>query len=93
MATRISVDKEDRVVITWLKASITDNRGEVLKPGPRSVLEAVKRSTQPANHASRNRIPRRWMHVDLLLQFLTSSWKMDHCRIEAKARRIRTMVI
>jgi len=40
----------------------------VLKPGPRSLLEAVKRSTQPTNHASRDRIPRRWLHVDLLMQ-------------------------
>ncbi|KAG2540833.1 hypothetical protein PVAP13_9NG584114 [Panicum virgatum] len=67
-ATRRSVDKEGRIVITGLKASISDNRGEVLKPGPRGLLEAVKRSTQPANHASRSRIPRRWLHVDLLTQ-------------------------
>ena len=38
---RRSVDKEGRVVVTWLKASINDNRGEVLKLGPRSLLEAI----------------------------------------------------
>jgi len=67
-ATRRSVNKEGMIMITGLKASISDNRGEVLKPGPRGLLEAVKRSTQPANHAIRNRIPQRWLHVDLLTQ-------------------------
>jgi len=51
------VDKEGRVVVTWVEASISDNREEVLKRGSKSLLEAVKRSTQLANHASRDRIP------------------------------------
>ena len=42
-ATR-SVDKESRIAVTWLEASISDNRGEVLKPDPRSLLEPIKRS-------------------------------------------------
>ena len=42
-ATR-SDDKESRIVVTWLEASISDNRGEVLKLDPRSLLEPVKRS-------------------------------------------------
>jgi hypothetical protein len=63
------VNKKSRIMVAGFKASINDNRGEVLKPGPRSLFEAIKRTTQTANHASRDRIPRRWLHVDLLTQF------------------------
>jgi hypothetical protein len=37
---RRSVNKEGRVMITGRKASISDNRGEVLEPGTRGLLEA-----------------------------------------------------
>jgi len=37
-----SVNKEGRVKIIGLKDSISENRGEVLKPGTRSLLEAIK---------------------------------------------------
>ncbi|RLN36400.1 hypothetical protein C2845_PM03G16960 [Panicum miliaceum] len=67
--TRRSMDKESKIMVTWLEASISDNRGEVLKPGPRSLLEAVKRSTQPTDQAIRDRITRGWLHIDLLLPF------------------------
>jgi hypothetical protein len=50
------VDKERGVVVAGLKTSISDNRGEALKPGPRSLLEAVERATQPTNHAIQNRV-------------------------------------
>ena len=43
--TRRSVEKEGRVMVAWLKASFSDNRGEVFKPGPRSLLEAIERAT------------------------------------------------
>ena len=68
-ATWRSVGKEGRIVVTWLEASISNNRGEVLKLGPRSLLEPVKGSTQPTNQAIRDRIARGWLHIDLLLQF------------------------
>ena len=63
--TRGSVDKESRLVVIGLKNSINDSSGEALKPGLRSLLEAVERATQPANHSIRDRVSQRWMHVDL----------------------------
>jgi hypothetical protein len=65
LPTRRSVNKEGGIMITGLKTSINDNRGKVLKPGTRSLLEAVKRAMQPANHTIRDRVPWRWLHVDL----------------------------
>ena len=63
--TRGSVDKESRLVVIGLKNSINDSSGEALKPGLRSLLEAVERATQPANHSIRDSVSQRWMHVDL----------------------------
>lgn len=34
----------------------------------RSLFEAIKRAIKMANHALRNRIPRRWLHIDLRTQ-------------------------
>jgi len=61
-----SVDKESGIVGAGLKTSIRDNRGKPLKPGPRSLLETVKGATQTTNHAIRNRVAWRWLHVNLL---------------------------
>jgi len=52
-----SVNKESWVMITGFKASINDHRGEVLEPSTRSLLEAIKRATQPANHTIRDGVP------------------------------------
>jgi hypothetical protein len=71
------VDKESGVVVAGLKTSINDNRGEALKPGPRSLLEAVERASQPANHAIRNRVSWRWLHVDLLTQLAIEKGILD----------------
>ena len=64
--TRGRMDKESKVVIARLKTSISENRGEALKSGLRNLLEAVKRATQMTNHAIRNRVSWRWLHVNLL---------------------------
>jgi hypothetical protein len=64
--TRGSVDKESRIVVTGCKTSIDDNRGETLKPGPRSLLKAIERTPQPTNQAIRNRVSWRWLHIDFL---------------------------
>jgi hypothetical protein len=39
-----------------------------LKPSPRSLLKAIKGATNVTNHALRDRIPRWWMHVNILTQ-------------------------
>jgi hypothetical protein len=46
-ATTRGVDKKSRTVVTRLEASIDDNRGEILKPSPRSLLKTIKRTLQP----------------------------------------------
>jgi hypothetical protein len=40
----------------------------MLKPSLRSLLEAIKGTTKVTNHAHRNRIPRWWLHINLLMQ-------------------------
>ena len=87
--TRRSVDKEDRVMVTWLKASISDNRGEVLKPGPRSrqtIQEGTKYPGDGCMLTSSYNSP-------FKKAFLTSSWEMDHCHTEETTRRSQTMVM
>jgi hypothetical protein len=37
----------------------------MLKPSPRHLLEAIKRAAKTTNHTLRNRIPMRWLHIDL----------------------------
>jgi hypothetical protein len=64
--TRGGVDKESRIVFTGRKTSIDDNKGEMLKPGPRSLLKAIERTAQPTNQAIRNRVSWRWLHIDFL---------------------------
>jgi len=51
-----SVNKESLVMTTGLKTRINDHR-EVLKPSKRSLLEVVKRATQPANHNIQDGVP------------------------------------
>ena len=75
--TRGSVDKESRLVVIGLKNSINDSSGEALKPGLRSLLEAVERATQPANHSIRDRVSRRWLHVYLLTQLAIEKGFLD----------------
>jgi len=64
--TGISMNKESWVMITRLKTSISDNRGEMLELGMRSLLEAIKRGTQPANHTIRDGVSYSRLHVDLM---------------------------
>jgi hypothetical protein len=63
------VNKQGRVMIAWGKTSSSDHIGKVLKPSMRSLFQTIKRATKTTNHAIRNKIPRRWLHVDLLMKF------------------------
>jgi hypothetical protein len=96
--TRWHMDKKSRIMSAGGKISSCAHRGKTLKPSPRSLLKAIKRATKMTNHALRDRIPRWWMHVNILTQLtikkgITSSWEMDQPRIEATARRVRIVVI
>lgn len=46
----------------------SDNRGEALKLGTRSLFEAIERTTKSTYVTIRNKVTRRRMHVDFLTQ-------------------------
>jgi hypothetical protein len=71
------MNKESWVMITRLKTSISDNRGEMLELGTRSLLEAIKRGTQPANHTIRDGVSCSRLHVDLLMQLAIQKSILD----------------
>jgi hypothetical protein len=50
------------------KISSCDHKGKTLKPSPRSLVKAIKGATKVINHALRDRIPRWWTHVNILMQ-------------------------
>jgi hypothetical protein len=54
--TRRSVDKKSRIVVTRLETSIDDNRGETLKPSPRSLFKTIEGTPQPTNKTIRHRV-------------------------------------
>jgi hypothetical protein len=62
------MDKESRIMSADKKTSSCDHRGKTLKPSPRSLLKAIKEVTKVRNHTLRDRIPRWWMHVNILTQ-------------------------
>jgi len=78
--TRRNVNKESRIMVTRLEASIDDNKGETLKPSMRSLLKTIERMMQLTNHPIRNIVPWRWLYIDFLTEvsplrkaFLTSN--------------------
>jgi hypothetical protein len=66
--TRRSVDKKSRIMVTGLEANIDDNRGEMLKLSPRSLLKTTEGTTQPTNQTIQNKVRCRWLHIDFLLK-------------------------
>jgi hypothetical protein len=62
------VDKESQIMSVGRKTSSCDHRGKTLKSRPRSLLKAIKGVTKLTNHTLRDRIPRWWMHVNILTQ-------------------------
>jgi hypothetical protein len=52
------------------KISSSDHRGKTLKPSARSLLKAIKGAMKVTNHTLRNRIPRWWVHVNILAQLI-----------------------
>jgi hypothetical protein len=62
------VDKESRIMCIIEKTNSCDHRGKMLKPSMRSLLKATKGATKVTNHTLRDRIPRLWTHVNILMQ-------------------------
>jgi hypothetical protein len=52
------------------KISSSDHRGKTLKPSARSLLKAIKGAMKVTNHILWNRIPRWWVHVNILAQLI-----------------------
>jgi hypothetical protein len=53
---------------TRRKTSNSYHRGKSLKQGARGFLKAIERVTKTMDHAIRKRIPRRWLHINLITQ-------------------------
>jgi hypothetical protein len=75
--TRRSVDKKSRIVVTGLEASIDDNRGEMLKPSPRSLLKTIEGTMQPTNKTIRHRVTWRQLHIDFLSKLTIEEGILD----------------
>jgi hypothetical protein len=72
------MDKESRIMSAGEKTSSCDHRGKTLKSSPRSLLEAIKGATKVTNHILRDRIPRWWMHVNILTQLTSKKDIFSH---------------
>jgi hypothetical protein len=66
------------------KTSSCDHRGKTLKPSPRSLLKAIKGAMKVTNHALRDRIPRWWTHVNILIQ-LTIKKDILHIKLRDRS--------
>jgi hypothetical protein len=62
------VNKESRIMLAGNETDSSDNRGESLKLGTRSLFEAIERTTKSTYMTIRNKVTRRRMHVDFLTQ-------------------------
>jgi hypothetical protein len=62
------MNKESQIMSASGKASSCDHRGKMLKPSPSSLLKAIKGATKVTDHTLRDRIPRWWIHVNILTQ-------------------------
>jgi hypothetical protein len=76
-ATTRSVNKKSRIMVTRLEASIDDNRGETLKPSPRSLLKTIGGTMQPTNKTIRDRVTWRLLHIDFLSKLTIEEGILD----------------
>jgi hypothetical protein len=73
------VNEKSRIMLISYKSRNNDNRGEMLKPSTRGLFEAIERTAETTNMALRNKVARRLVHVELLINspprktFFTSS--------------------
>jgi hypothetical protein len=49
------------------KTSSSDQRGKMLKLSTRSMLKTIKGGMKVTNHILMDRIPRWWVHVNILM--------------------------
>jgi hypothetical protein len=65
---RWHMDKKSQIMSVGGKTSSNDHRGKTVKPSTRSLLKAIKGATKVTNHTLRDRMPRWWVHVNILTQ-------------------------
>jgi hypothetical protein len=100
-SSRRSVNEQRGIMSAGGENGNSHHRGKALKPGARGLFQAIKRAPETANHAIRNRVPWRRLHVDLLMQLTIEKCvlniKLRHTpvanKLKATARRVRTVVI
>jgi hypothetical protein len=63
------------------ETSSSHHRGEALKLGARGLFQAIKRAPKTINHAIRDRVPWRRLHVNLLTQLT-----IEKCVLNVKLR-------
>jgi hypothetical protein len=66
--TRRRVNKQHRIMRARRETTSSHHRGEELKPCTRGMFQTIKRAPKTTNHAIRNRVPWRRLHVNLLTQ-------------------------
>jgi hypothetical protein len=66
--TRRRVNKQRGIMRARRETSSSHHRGEDLKPCARGLFQTIKRASKTTNHAIRNRVPWRRLHVNLLTQ-------------------------
>jgi hypothetical protein len=84
-----SVNEKSSLMLTGSKTSSGDNRGEVLKPSTRGLLEAIERTAETTNMVIRNRVAKRWVHVDLLLMQHAMKKSVLHVKLRDSPLRNR----
>jgi hypothetical protein len=62
------MDKKSRIMSAGEKTSSSDHSGKTLKPSARSLPKAIKGAMKVTNHTLRDRIPRWWVHVNILME-------------------------
>jgi hypothetical protein len=74
------VDKESRIKSASEKTSNCDHRDKMLKSSLRSMLKVIKGTIKMTYRTLRDRIPRWWMHVNILTQ-LTNKKGILHIKL------------
>jgi hypothetical protein len=94
-----SVSEKSKIRLTINKSSSSNNQGEALNLSMRGLLATIERTTETTNMAIKNRIARRWVHLDLFKNspwrkaFFTSCWEMTHRRTETIIIRMWAVIL
>jgi hypothetical protein len=68
--TRWHMNKESQIMSASGETSCCGHRGKALKTSLRNLLKTIKGVTEMTNHTLRDRIPRWWVHVNILTKLI-----------------------